>query len=300
MNYFTDNAPTEPPKIRPVNSAPSARERRGARMNWLLKNSNTISALLILTICSFVLFVAEFNLDKTSIGRNAISVTAVILLFATYTLYLNGFGIGKDKNEVAQTTKDVYDVYNKRIKEVREGDKILILDEFREHYIANELKETKEAMLQAVDLNLVDYERIREGKSTLQLTKKQAKVVARVAEVKPIRLTRQMILSCRPYSSRRNPIQDARAIEADKIVHFATKFISATLMSMFAVSIGVDLLLNMSWELVIHSIIKVSLLVFSLFSGMRVGRKYSEAYVDRTRDILGLLDEFEDYIRLKK
>lgn len=296
MSYFTDTNISDSPSVTP---APSVKKRGGARASWLLKNTNTISSILILAVCSFILFVANFDLSKASVEQNAISVTMVILLFATYTLYLNGYGIGKDKNDIAPSTKEVYKAYEAKIKEIRDGDKLLALDDFREYYISTELKETKEAMLQAVDLSLKDYDLIRKGESKLTLTKKQKRVVTKIAEVKPIRLTRQMILSCRPYSMRRNPIKDARAIEADKMVHFALKFLGTALTSMFAVSIGVELLMSMSMEVVINSIVKVSLLVFSLFSGMKVGKKYSEAYADRTRDILGLLEEFDDYIKTK-
>ena len=296
MSYFTDTNISDSPSVNP---APSVKKRGGARASWLLKNTNTISSILILVVCSFILFVAEFNLDKASVGQNAISVTMVILLFATYTLYINGFGIGKDKNDLLQVTKDVYDEYNKQVKKIRDEDKLLILDDFREHYIATELKETKEAMLQSVDLCLRDYDLIKTGDSKLVLTKKQQRVVKQVSEVKPIRLTRQMILSCRPYSIRRNPIKDSRVIEASKFGHFATKFVSATIISMFAVSIGADLILSASWETIISSIVKVSLLLFTFFSGMKVGKKYSEAYVDRTRDILGLLEEFDDFIKTR-
>lgn len=292
MNYFANDTN--------VQSVSPKQKKTGRGGGWVLKNSSVLSSIFILLVCSFILFVANFNLSESTITENAISVTMVILFFATYSLYLNGYSIGKERNEVNPIVLAVYKDYNEKVKQIRENDRILDLDGFREWYIATELREAREAVLQAVDLTMEDYKRIKEGTSKLVLTKKQKKAVKKVGEIQPIRLTRQMILSCRPYSGRRNPIKDAKGIEAYKYSQFTLKFIATAFTSMFVVSLGVELLFGASWEVVVQSIIKVATLVISFFSGAKIGKRYSNDYADRTRDILGLLEEFDDWLKTKK
>lgn len=291
-DYFT--AQTEPQKPEKI----KVPHRKIAVVGWALKNNAAIISVLLLIVTAFILFVATFDLTGTSVQEKILSATTLFVAGVAYILYFNGYTIGGEHTQNSQAVKDIYTKYGEKLKYLRENNLMNDLDAFIKEYVENELKVSRENILLCANLTPADYEKILAGEFR-ELTKAEKKAVKRAKELKPIKLSRQALLTATTENERRNPIASKTTIQIHKYMKFAFRFVSIVAKTIFVVSISVNLILNRNLETIIQSLLEIVFILASFTGGLSAGRKIKLEYAARTQDILNFFEEFAEWKKTK-
>lgn len=281
-----------------IEQKPRRTPNKIAILGWAIKNNALVISALLLIVVAFVLFVATFDIDGTTIGQKILSATTLFVAGVAYILYFNAYSIGGEHTQNSQAVKDIYAKYEEKLKYLRQNSLMDKLDIFIKEYTENELKVSRENILLCANLTPSDYEKILAG-TFRELTKAEKKAVKRAKDLKPINLSRKQILNASAEDERRNPIKSKRAIQTHKYIKFIFKFLSIVVKTVFVVSISVNVILNRDLETVIQSLLEIMFILASFAGGLSAGRKIKLEYASRTQDILAFFDEFDEWLKTK-
>ncbi len=265
----------------------------------LLNNAGIIVGFFIVFVV-IVVFTTDIKLTG-ALQWTELSLTFFILLFCSYSMYVNyannGIRAGKNSETYTKSLSD-YDAIKKTIVDNKYQTRIT---EFCRYYTKEELKNTRTAILSEVGVDFEVYTKqyIGKDKKLLEsdkiLSKNQIDAIIHANNVRPIKLSPEMILKCGRGNSRRNPL--GIKPETKKKIHFGTKFTTTAITSFVTGIIALDIIINPTWATFAACCLKVLLVVLNGFMGYKMGYENIVAdTVEYMNDQTDLMNQLIQYI----
>ena len=218
----------------------------------------------------------------TALDWTVLGLSFFVFMFCAYAMYINGSGNGiraGRKSETYLTAKKQYDeLKNEVITRKMQGR----LPEFCRYYIEEELRNTRNSLLTEVGIDFAVYQERYVGKDKIELeqltilSKSQVEAIVSANNIKPIKLTPEMILKRGRGSLHRNPL----GIEPSKKrgIGYVWKFVSTFAVAVLMVGITLNPKPDLTWGTFAECILKLFPIVLNGFTGYKGG--YENIVVD--------------------
>lgn len=215
-----------------------------------------------------------------------------LLIFCSYAMYVCCADSGAKAGLATSVYIETVEKFNAMKKSIIESGKQTRLAEFCHYYIEEELKNTRMSILGVVGLS---YEEYREKYMHLsaefvdaitELTDTQKSAIKKANNVKPVKLSPEMILRKGRSSSRRSPLEVNPV--SKKNVLFGLKFAQITLLSVGMSMIALDVIIEPSWVIFASVCLKLVSVVVNGFGGYKTG--YDNIVIDTVNYIIGQID----------
>lgn len=239
---------------------------------------NRINLIMGLFIIISVIIILTTDLKLTSVLDLAeIGLTVFVIVFGSYLMYINSAGAGIKGG----TETPAYKEAKKRHEELRAEiiTKKLLgkLPEFCLEYVTEELKNTRESILNAAGMSYEAFEAEwlgKDKKTVLEskiLTDAQKKAVVSANNVKPITLTSDMIFKSNRLRESRNPL--GVNPQKAKTLNYIFKFLQVMAFSVVPAIIVMEVSGGFTWASLAQILIKILPMVSNAFLGYEYGWK---------------------------
>lgn len=299
-DYFMGNANTkQTPKkeVLTVEAPVSKMRKAGSKIaTWLVNNHAGLLSIVLL--CFAVLVMLTESLDLEGIfWQEVVSPETLLLATCSYLLYLNSYTIGSNVASKTDFSTSIDNAYSEEVGKIRAKRIEWMLELFCGDYRMQELKYTRTDILLCAGFTEAQTKNILEGNEIdlTHLTKDQQKALAKAKALKPIKLTKHMLINARNEHNERSPIRSASAIEAEKYRAFATKLVTVIVSFTFVVSLSISLVQDFTPETILSALFQLALMLISLFGGVSLGYRIKIKYTERIQDIIGVLYEFWEW-----
>lgn len=265
----------------------------------ILNNAGTIVGIFIIFVV-IVVFTTDIKLTG-AMKWAELSLVFFILLFCSYSMYVNYASNGTRAGKNSETFINSYTNYDTTKKKIVENKYQTRLPEFCRYYIKEELTNARNAILSEVGIDFDTYlkEYIGKDKTYLEtdkkLSKSQIEAILKANAVKPIKLTPEMIMKRGRGNGSRNPL--GIKPETKKKIHLSTKFTTTAITSFITGVIVLDVIINPTWATFAACCLKVLLVVLNGFMGYKMG--YENIVVDTVEymnDQVDLMNQLIQYI----
>lgn len=265
----------------------------------ILNNAGTIVGIFIIFVV-IVVFTTDIKLTG-AMKWAELSLVFFILLFCSYSMYVNYASNGTRAGKSSETFINSYTNYDTTKKKIVENKYQTRLPEFCRYYIKEELTNARNAILSEVGIDFEKYlkEYIGKDKTYLEadkdLSKSQIEAILKANAVKPIKLTPEMIMKRGRGNGSRNPL--GIKPETKKKIHLSTKFTTTAITSFITGVIVLDVIINPTWATFAACCLKVLLVVLNGFMGYKMG--YENIVVDTVEymnDQVDLMNQLIQYI----
>ena len=252
-------------------------------------NMGIIVAAMTL-LCTCVMFFTDISL--ASLVTAEFSLSFVILLFCSYTMYFSMADTGAKHGAECEAYKKARERYDNLRAELGECGMLFKLGSFCQNYVRGELEATQRCILLSVGISYEEFLELYKGLSSRDLPKslssRTRRAIARANALKPIALTPDMLLSVGSHSHTRSPL--TRNPERSKMMHSLKALIPTTVTSFFAVSVVCSVISDPSMATVTECVIKLFALVWNGCKGYTMGYnntsvEYS-SYLESRSDLL--------------
>lgn len=231
----------------------------------------------------------------TAFDWTVLGLSFFVFMFCAYAMYINGTGNGiraGRKSETYLTAKKQYDdLKNEVITRKMQGR----LPEFCRYYIEEELRNTRNSLLTEVGIDFAVYQEGYVGKDKTELeqltilSKSQVEAIVSANNIKPIKLTPEMILKRGRGSLHRNPL----GIEPSKKrrIGCVWKFVSTFAVAVLMVGITLNPKSDLTWGTFAECILKLFPIVLNGFTG------YKSGYENIVVDTVNYMNDQSDLMR---
>ena len=248
---------------------------------YILGNART---LLIAFILFSVVVVMTTDIKFLTISNlKDIGLEFFLILFASYAMYVTCADGGTASGLVTDAYKDSVTRFNELKEKILENSRYSRLNEFCEHYIAEELKKSRMHYLIVASITYEDYletysklSRNELNKRT-ELTELQRKAIDKANRVKQIRFTPDMMTTMQGKSSFTRFVLYITP-KAQKIFAFSTKFAKMSAVAIGMSLIALKVVLEPSWTVFAEVCMKLFAVVINGFDGRTTG--YNNIVVD--------------------
>lgn len=230
-----------------------------------------------------------------------IGLTFFILLFCSYSMYVNFVGSGTRAGKATKSFIDTHDKYEKLKQSIIDKKQQNRIGEFCRYYTKEELKNARNSVLSEVGIKFEDFEADYIGKSEedlaqfKKLTKPQVDAIKKANAIKPIKLTPEMIMKRGRGNSRRAPL--GMKPETRKSINYTTKFIYTAITSFLTGVIFFDVIIDPTWATFAACCLKVLLVVLNGFFGYKMGYENITIHtVEYMSDQIDLMQQLIQYI----
>lgn len=249
---------------------------------------------------TFIIFVAivvsttDISI-MTALDWAVLGLSFFVFMFCAYAMYINSSGSGiraGRKSETYLTAKKQYDdLKNEVITRKMQGR----LPEFCRYYIDEELRNIRNSLLTEVGIDFSVYQERYVGKDKAELeqltilSKSQVEAIVSANNIKPIKLTPEMILKRGRGSLRRNPL----GIEPSKKrrIGYVWKFVSTFAVAVLMVGITLNPKSDLAWGTFAECILKLFPIVLNGFTG------YKSGYENIVVDTVNYMNDQSDLMR---
>ena len=249
---------------------------------------------------TFIIFVAivvsttDISI-MTAFDWAVLGLSFFVFMFCAYAMYINGSGNGiraARKSETYLSAKKQYDdLKNEVITRKMQGR----LPEFCRYYIEEELRNTRNSLLTEVGIDFAVYQERYVGKDKTELeqltilSKSQVEAIVSANNIKPIKLTPEMILKRGRGSLHRNPL----GIEPSKKrrIGYVWKFASTFAVAVLMVGITLNPKPDLTWGTFAECILKLFPIVLNGFTG------YKSGYENIVVDTVNYMNDQSDLMR---
>lgn len=249
---------------------------------------------------TFIIFVAivvsttDISI-MTALDWAVLGLSFFVFMFCAYAMYINGSGNGiraGRKSETYLTAKKKYDdLKNEVIARKMQGR----LPEFCRYYIEEELRNTRNSLLTEVGIDFAVYQERYVGKDKTELeqltilSKSQVEAIVSANNIKPIKITPDMILKRGRGSMHRNPL----GIEPSKKrrIGYVWKFVSTFAVAVLMVGITLNPKPDLTWGTFVECILKLFPIVLNGFTG------YKSGYENIVVDTVNYMNDQSDLMR---
>ena len=222
-----------------------------------------------------------------------------LLLFCSYSMYVccadTGYKGGLSTN-IYNETMDKFAEVKKRILD---GQMQARLPEFCKHYIDEELKNTKLSILSVVGITyeayMTSYMYLDDANidALPGLSNPQKKALKKANQVKPVKLTPEMLMRHGRDARRRSPLEINPM--SKKNIMFGTKFVEIALLSVGMSIIALDIIAEPSWLIFASVCLKLVSVIMNGFAGYKVG--YENIVIDTVNYMNGQIDLMQQAIQ---
>lgn len=231
----------------------------------------------------------------TAFDWAVLGLSFFVFMFCAYAMYINGSGSGiraGRKSETYLTAKKKYDdLKNEVITRKMQGR----LPEFCRYYIEEELRNTRNSLLTEVGIDFAVYQERYVGKDKTELeqltilSKSQVEAIVSANNIKPIKITPEMILKRGRGSLHRNPL----GIEPSKKrgIGYMWKFVSTFAVAVLMVGITLNPKPDLTWGTFAECILKLFPIVLNGFTG------YKSGYENIVVDTVNYMNDQSDLMR---
>lgn len=251
-------------------------EKAKKKMTMTLRNKlNFIVGIFIVFV---VVIFSTTDMHLTSaFDWAALGMMFFILLFASYSMYINTSSAGSKAGRETEAYKKVKERHEQLRRQITEKKLQGALPHFCKKYVEEELKNTREAILAEVGINYEDYVakwRSADKKTvrvTENLTEREKKAIIAANSTKPITLTSDMIFKGDRKKTSRDPLGiDAHTIKTQT---YAAKLIQSFAISAVPVVIVLEVTTGFTWATFASILMKILPIVVNAFSGFEFGFK---------------------------
>ena len=272
------------------------RQKKSAAKN-LLNNAGILVGVFII-FAVIIIVTTDISLaNPEEIEKH--SVDFILLLFCTYSMYVNfsdsGMRLGL-RNDDYLDAVDRFETKKKVIIDNRDQKR---LHEFCAYYIKKELENTKMHILAVVGFDYETYLQRWVSLSNKQirsmgtLTKPQKDAIIRANAITPIVLTPEMIMKRGRNGGKRAPL--GMNPQQKKTINFCIKFCTSLITVLFWTSMVVEFVIEPTWELFVMIVLRSLLLVVNGYSGYKFG--YENIVFDTTNYMNDQTDLMEQAIQ---
>ena len=204
-----------------------------------------------------------------------LSLDFALLLFCSYTMYVNCSDSGMRHGFRTDAYLDAVDKFDGRKKKIVDNKNQTRLHEFCRHYIEEELQHSKMAELEVVGFSYEEYLERWLGKDKEEieqlpnLTQAQKKAIEKANAIRPIKLTPEMIMRRARGYARRSPL--GMNPEKKKQINLGVKFITTLILSLFMTVIVLDMVIEPTWLMFAGCMLKLVAVVLNGFTGYKYG-----------------------------
>ena len=274
------------------------RSKKKAAAKTLLNNAGIIFGVF-LTFVVIIIVTTDIRL-ATWEEITGLGIDFLLLLFCSYTMYINCSDSGMRHGLRTDTYLDAVEMFDKAKAKITSCGNQKRMYVFCRHYIKEELKHTKMLELENVGFCYEDYLEKYLGlddskiDEDTELTKAQKKAVKKANSIDPIRLTPEMILRRARGHSRRSPL--GMNPETKKKINFGVKFVSTIFLSLFLTVLIVDMVIEPTWIMFVSCMLKLISVVSNGFSGYKFGYENivndTANYMNDQTDLMGQAIQF--------
>ncbi len=305
-NYFIGDSTPQKETIKNeilTSEAPVSKMRKaGSKLaTWLVNNHAGLLSILLIAFALLVMFTDNLNLEGI-FWQKVVSPETLILATCSYMLYINSYVIGSNVASKTEFSTNIDTAYTKHISDIR-GKRIeWLMELFCSDYRMRELRYTRTDILLCAGFTEAQALAIIEGNDIdlSKITEEQKKALAKAQSLKPIKLTKNMLVNARNEHSERSPIRSARAIEIEKYRAFAVKLFTIMISFTFVVSLSISLVQDFSAEAILSALFQLALMLISFFGGISLGYRIKIKYTERLQDIVGVLYEFWEWYETRE
>ena len=237
----------------------------------VMNNAGTLVSVFLLFVVAVVMTTDVKVQSLTDVA--SLGLDFFILLFCSYGMYVNMTDSGTKQGLLSTVYKEAVDRYeglkSRIIAQGLQGK----LPEFCTDYINDELISTRTSILANVGIAYETYADKYIGKDPEQiedpLTDSQKKAIKSANEVRPIKLTPDMILKRGRGSMRRAPLGFKPFTK--KMFNFGFKFTTTATTSLLMGVIAFDVIAEPDWSVFASVLLKLLAVVLNGFNGYQFG-----------------------------
>lgn len=281
-----------------------ARSAKKTVFQKLLRSTGIFISVFIMFVV-IVAFTTDLKFSSLA-DWTALGLTFFVLLFCSYSMYLNcsdsGTKAGKDTETFFNAQDDYDSVKNKIAVNKMQGR----LPEFCQHYVEEELELTRATILADVGIDYVEYKEKYLGKdkdildklvAENKLSKMQADTIINANKVKPITLTPDMIFKRGRGNNKRSPL--GMNPQTKKKWNFGIKFVTTLITSVLMSVIACEVIITPNWATFAACLLKLFAVSMQGVFGYKMG--FENIVVDTVeymRDQIDLMQHFLEYVKL--
>ena len=223
-----------------------------------------------------VIFIVSNDITITSVWDAAsFGIDFFLLLFCTYAMYIGCADSGSKAGLRTAVFERASNRFDEKKNTVISAGHQKHLNEFCQDYIARELRSARISILANAGIDVNDYLSLYEGKdkktidAIMDLSKLQKKAINAANNVKPIRLTAEMIMMRDTSANRRSPLGVHPKVK--KAFAFGGKFISAASITIVTTAAVIQTINEPVSVIVATCAMKLVTIVINGFLGYKMG-----------------------------
>ena len=262
-------------------------------VGWITAHSSAIFVGLLLVVGVICTLIASFNSTPT-VDLQEITISGIIFSAVVYAIFIECTSSGKQQYLEGSDSVKTEKEYSDEIRDIEEKNLAGLIETFCELYVQEKLDRARKKILSRVKLTLEDYELFLRDKNHEQkhFSKKQLKYLKKAHHVKPIRLNEEMIYHASADYEDGSPIRSSGKIYSYIIFKYISKFITTVASLFFTFSIGYELVTNLTPEVILRSIIQITIMISTIFGGLKFGAIQMQKWNDQKKDIIRVLKTF--------
>ena len=229
----------------------------------LINNVGRIVAIITLIISALVLFT---DIKLADFSTESFSSTLAVMLISSYMMYFSMTEAGENAGERCEEYKSAAEKYETLVKSVG-GDKISALRKFCKNYSADELRYRRESFLIKYGYGMDEYESYRKGEKQAGRARR---IFSRADRFRAIPISPKTLLSTeltKDKSELSNP-------EKFRFFSMILKLLPTTVCMTVTVSVMLTAKDNLSLEVILDGVFKLSSLLLIGFKGYVSGYNY--------------------------
>ncbi len=290
-DYFSSNVPVKEPKIAVVEKA--RKKATNTMTGWFIRNSNGIFTILLLLTASVVLFISTIVFDENPFTKREFTTSIIMLSVCSYLLFINGFRSGEKEYLKTAEYLDTTDTRKKLIDTIKDRRILYRVTEFCADYVRTELKAKRSEILLPENVTDETFNAYINGEE-VKLTDSQKQACELARKIKPIKLTREMLLN-KTETGGRSPLPSKGKIDAEVVIRFIIKLLTTLITTVYGISLSFTIITNFTLETILKGVICVLLMLFGLVSGIAFGFRIQGKYTALTAEKNTLLKEFLEW-----
>jgi hypothetical protein len=231
----------------------------------------SVGIALVIAVIIVELTNISFNLQEAAVA----GLKAFLLFFCSYTMYVNSSDSGMRQGYLTNTYKAMLNEYNALKNTITAQGLYKRMDEFCRHYVKTEVDNTRIEILASVGIDYDEYKQKymgldKKAVDALDLSDAKKHAIKDANQVKPIKLTTEMLMRRQKCANDRNPIGVNPALQKKYV--YIYKVITTAVFSLFIGSMVIEVMVDPNWGGVLAScVIRVCCVVVQGALGYKFG-----------------------------
>ena len=264
------------------------------KWGWVAENNSTLFSIILLIITLAVLFLVNITGDN-DFRLSEISAPAIILSVLSYLFFVNNNRTGDKACRNSEKYRKTISEYEDLTQRIYDEKKLFKLDFFCREYVKDKYKKTVMQILAPVEVEWEDFVLVKNKQCDKEFNDEQVMAIRKALKVRPIKLTRAMLMKVEVYGSTKKPIKSSSAIIGYQVWQYVWKAITIVCSLFFTFTLAYSFIFDFSQETIWRGVLQLIIIAFSIFGGLSVGYKVRSMWRERTQDVSNILKEFFEW-----